>query len=708
MPAATKEVGIRLSLKDGPTVKRALIALGQDGQRALARIERASKPASKGLLALRTAASGVKGEMQVLGARFGLVGQSLSALGPGGLVAAAGVGALAIGLNSAMQAAKGAVAEIAAIKDEAETAGLALEPFQEFQHVATQFRISQSALVDGFKEMTLRADEFVVTGQGSAAEAFKRLGLSAGDLQDKLHDTPALFTEVIRAAEKLDKAAQIRISDEIFGGTGGEQFVRIMQAGAGAMNGMRKEAHELGLVLSKELINGAAETKKELDTLEKVVRLQTNAALVSLGPLLTTTAGLFADAARQIGFFVEGLRDIDTLSTTQLEKRLVTINTKIRELRKTLSDDGLRAQKLRLSGPTPAQAFLAPELADLEAQQSQLRTILKSRESIQEFNDSLASGGRRSGGVAPSDEEGSHLESLAAAYKDKITPAAEKYQKTLRDLDAAKRQGLLTDGEYIASIAKAREEFTKLEETARKTALISATDFRSGAVRGLQNIAANASNAGKQIEESLTKSFAKAEDALVNFTKTGKLDFKDLTDSILEDLTRMAIRQTIIAPLAGALGGALGGGGGGLLFPQIGHTGAVIGSSGTSRAVPVEAFSGAPRFHSGGMPGLRHDEVPFVGLRGEGVFTKAQMKALAPVSSGGGASQIQIAFSVDESGNILPLVKQVSGETAVQVVGAAAGPIVSQAVVEFGAGLGRGDFDDGMAAYGAQRQARVR
>lgn len=49
--------------------------------------------------------------------------------------------------------------------------------------------------------------------------------------------------------------------------------------------------------------------------------------------------------------------------------------------------------------------------------------------------------------------------------------------------------------------------------------------------------------------------------------------------------------------------------------------------------VDQNLFSGAPRFHSGGITG---DEVPIIAQRGEGVFTPAQMRALAPVGAGGG------------------------------------------------------------------------
>jgi hypothetical protein len=41
------------------------------------------------------------------------------------------------------------------------------------------------------------------------------------------------------------------------------------------------------------------------------------------------------------------------------------------------------------------------------------------------------------------------------------------------------------------------------------------------------------------------------------------------------------------------------------------------------RSVAFATFDGAPRYHSGGMLGLRPDEVPFLGLRGEEVLTRS-------------------------------------------------------------------------------------
>ncbi|SDF06923.1 hypothetical protein SAMN04488105_1121 [Salipiger thiooxidans] len=104
------------------------------------------------------------------------------------------------------------------------------------------------------KELNLRADEFIVTGKGPAAEAFARIGLGAAGLERKLEAPEALLLEIIGRMEDLDRAAQIRVADEIFGGTGGERFVELLARGEDGMRAMMQEAREMGLVMEAELV----------------------------------------------------------------------------------------------------------------------------------------------------------------------------------------------------------------------------------------------------------------------------------------------------------------------------------------------------------------------------------------------------------------------------------------------------------------------
>jgi len=73
----------------------------------------------------------------------------------------------------------------------------------------------------------------------------------------------------------------------------------------------------------------------------------------------------------------------------------------------------------------------------------------------------------------------------------------------------------------------------------------------NGIQRGAQQYFDTIKSFAEETGAAVSKAFQGMEDALVKFVMTGKLNFSDLTRSILADLTRIAIRQAIIAPLTG-------------------------------------------------------------------------------------------------------------------------------------------------------------
>ncbi len=198
-------------------------------------------------------------------------------------VATAGV----TGMGLFVQSSLAATAEI---ERNAKMAGVGVEAYQELTYAAAQNHITIDALTDGMKELSLRTDEFVKTGVGPSAEAFDRLGYTADELNVLLGDTPALLTDIISRMEGLKTAAQIRIADELFGGTGGEQFVAMIQKGAESFSDMRKEAHQLGGVLDRDLIQNAVEAKKEVSKLTTVLSGQFNSSIAILAPDITAIA----------------------------------------------------------------------------------------------------------------------------------------------------------------------------------------------------------------------------------------------------------------------------------------------------------------------------------------------------------------------------------------------------------------------------------
>ena len=145
----------------------------------------------------------------------------------------------------------------------------------------------------------------------------------------------------------------------------------------------------------------------------------------------------------------------------------------------------------------------------------------------------------------------------------------------------------------------------------------------------LADYASKARDIGADVGQTLVGAFQSAEDAVANFVKTGKLSFGDLVTSILADLAKLAARKFILGPIASALDGVLGNLGGGGLFgtvvnAAVHHAGGLVGGTSPTRAVPMLAFAGAPRMHSGGYAGLRPDEVPAILQKGERVLSRRE------------------------------------------------------------------------------------
>ena len=144
-------------------------------------------------------------------------------------------------------------------------------------------------------------------------------------------------------------------------------------------------------------------------------------------------------------------------------------------------------------------------------------------------------------------------------------------------------------------IAKAREEGAPLESIdllergkaegmsnlsqMQKARTDSDNDWRGGIESGLKSYIDSFGTMRQAMENATVQTFDKMGDALADFVATGKLDFRSLTVSILQDLSKMLIKMAIVNAMKSALGYAEGGivGGGGTQFDALfsggGYTG---------------------------------------------------------------------------------------------------------------------------------------
>jgi len=124
------------------------------------------------------------------------------------------------------------------------------------------------------------------------------------------------------------------------------------------------------------------------------------------------------------------------------------------------------------------------------------------------------------------------------------------------DLDVLKQLEAIADQPYedqvdaIAQIYAEGEEAKKVigELIDKFKELSRSADV--GIADALNRIVAQAQNSAELMDHAITNAAQSMEDAIVKFAQTGKFEFRELVSSIIADLLRLQIKQSILGPLA--------------------------------------------------------------------------------------------------------------------------------------------------------------
>ena len=143
----------------------------------------------------------------------------------------------------------------------------------------------------------------------------------------------------------------------------------------------------------------------------------------------------------------------------------------------------------------------------------------------------------------------------------------DKLIQSIRNIKSQFEDGLISSEAYLGEIkvleAEAEKAFEKITENARRQREVQRS-FEFGWRKAFQNFAEDATNAAKTAEKMFTQMSRGIEDTIVDFVKTGKLEFRGLIADMLETLLRSQIQQLMAQTL-----GAFSGGGGGASLSKL-------------------------------------------------------------------------------------------------------------------------------------------
>jgi hypothetical protein len=308
-------ITLRLSLAGSEEVKAALASLGPAGARAMREIEAAQAGPNAGMRALNSLSEDLHGKFDGLAEAVGPLGGALKALGPAGLAAAAGIGAV-IAIGDKIVEATLKTAEWAEATDHfAKMTGMSTTAVQEFDFVATALGIP----VDKAREQLAGLGKVIGTLQDNLAR-------NKGGPQVRLFEA-ILGTEDAKSTdEKLRQLGSIqailpKILDYVarFPATEREGFAKALRMDPETLNtlvdgrdkiaGLIAEAHEYGIVVDENLIKKSAEAAEKLHVAGAVAEGELRVALAHLTPEISAGAEAFAHMAKSLADFVRDCTD---------------------------------------------------------------------------------------------------------------------------------------------------------------------------------------------------------------------------------------------------------------------------------------------------------------------------------------------------------------------------------------------------------------
>ncbi|MFV1591156.1 phage tail tape measure protein [Phaeobacter sp. JH20_36] len=214
-------------------------------------------------------------------------GKAISKIGVGlSLVSAGVLAAVRNQLNAADELSKSA-----------QRLGVPIEELSALRHAADMSAVSTSDLDNGLRRLSRNMQDASTGGKKTSA-LFRELGISVSDANGKLRPTSEVMAD---AAERLgampDGAKKTALAFELFG-RAGTNLIPMLNGGREGLQGMLKEARELGLVVDQKTGKSAENFNDNLSRLSKTLRGVLLQSMAALAPVLERVTNSVVSASK--------------------------------------------------------------------------------------------------------------------------------------------------------------------------------------------------------------------------------------------------------------------------------------------------------------------------------------------------------------------------------------------------------------------------
>lgn len=163
---------------------------------------------------------------------------------------------------------------------------MSTKQIQEYIFMAERSGVSTEAITDSMKEFTKRLSE-ARQGEGELYNQLMKVNPEFLEQILAINDNGEAYDYLLTQMSKLPtQQQQILLGDKAMGASG-EELVKIVSAGADAMEALRMEAHKYGAVLSDEVLQQSAQFQDQMTNTRSILKTLTFSIGGGLMPVIT-------------------------------------------------------------------------------------------------------------------------------------------------------------------------------------------------------------------------------------------------------------------------------------------------------------------------------------------------------------------------------------------------------------------------------------
>jgi len=501
-----------------------------------------------------------------------------------GFVSAAGIAGLGYLIKRSMDATD----EMAKMS---RAVGVSVEQLQGLRHAANLGGLQATQLDKAVQKLAINMAD-MSRGVGLAKDVFEKHNISVNNADGSLRTVMEVMADVADVTAGMSNATEkADLAYKLFGARGAK-MINMLNGGSKAMHAAMKEAEKFGLVMSAKTAQGVEDANDSITRLTGFLTSSFTRTVAELAPLIEKiTEGIQGWVEMKvkehggIGEIAKNMANSIVLATITILHTLERLGNGFIEFARKINDlfgffpaiQDLKEDLIVLK--SERDALLSGDAMDANTWMGKLKTSFRNLKAFFDGEIDLDIFNALQLDIIETEQQLARLKKhgdieLVRFNFDSAIFGLQELLVLMKDTGGA----VSTTTKNIEDQGDAIEEMTPLWK---------------GAKEGYEEYEKSVLSGTKIIAKITTKLMKSTEDVIYNMVMGIKTDFKALTQAIIADLTRMAIRKAIVTPLFGMLGFANGG------RPPVGRP-SIVGERGAEVFVPDSAGTIIPNNQLGG------------------------------------------------------------------------------------------------------------